>query len=73
MGNDFYADTFILAVGFLAIYMFFHATRERFYNNKTYDQVRYITQFALSFNFWFIKNFISSRRNLMYCCWDMGN
>jgi hypothetical protein len=55
MGKDFYAGIFVLAVGIFAIYMFFHATRERFYNNKTYEQVRHITPLPVSFNFWFVK------------------
>lgn len=55
MDKDFYAGIFSFMVGVLAIYMFFHASRERFLNNKTYDQIRYITPLPVSFNFWFIK------------------
>ncbi|MBV7509776.1 hypothetical protein KW850_32375 [Bacillus sp. sid0103] len=52
MGKDFYAGIFSFIVGVLAIYMFFHATRERFLHNKTYDHIRYITPLPVSFNFW---------------------
>jgi len=55
MEKDFYMAIFILMVGIFAIYMFFHVTRERFYNNKTYDSIRHITPLPVSFNFWFIK------------------
>ncbi|MCI2256211.1 hypothetical protein L2D08_17845 [Domibacillus sp. PGB-M46] len=55
MGKDFYAGIFVLAIGIFAIYMFFHATRERFFNDKTYDSVRHTTPLPVSFNFWFIK------------------
>ncbi|MBT2663391.1 hypothetical protein [Bacillus sp. ISL-45] len=55
MGKDFYAGIFSFLVGVFAIYMFFHATKERFFNNKTYDHIRYITPLSISFNFWFIK------------------
>ncbi|MFJ8234161.1 hypothetical protein ACIQ34_00290 [Ureibacillus sp. NPDC094379] len=55
MKKDFYAGIFCFVVGAFAIYMFFHATRERFTNNKTYDQIRYITPLPVSFNYWFIK------------------
>ncbi|MFT9498002.1 hypothetical protein [Anaerosolibacter sp.] len=55
MEKDFYMAIFILMVGIFAIYMFFHATRERFNNNKTYNSIRHITPLPVSFNFWFIK------------------
>jgi uncharacterized membrane protein YfcA len=55
MGKDFYAGIFSFIVGVFAIYMFFHTTRERFSNNKTYEHIRYITPFPISFNFWFTK------------------
>jgi hypothetical protein len=35
--------------------MFFHATKERFFNIKTYEQVKHITPLPISFNFWVIK------------------
>ncbi|KKI88441.1 hypothetical protein WQ54_31450 [Bacillus sp. SA1-12] len=55
MEKDFYAGIFVLVVGIFAIYMFFHTTRERFFNDKTYDSVRHITPLPVSINFWFIK------------------
>jgi Na+/melibiose symporter-like transporter len=55
MGRDFYAGIFSFIVGVFAIYMFFHATKERFLNNKTYEQIKYITPLPISFNFFLIK------------------
>jgi hypothetical protein len=55
MVKDFIASMFSLMVGIFAIYMFFHATRDRFYNSKTYSQLKYITPLPIIFNFWFIK------------------
>ncbi|MEH7126031.1 hypothetical protein V7127_22730 [Bacillus sp. JJ1773] len=55
MGKDFYAGIFSFTVGVFAIYMFFHATSERFLNNKTYEHIMYISPLPVSFNFWFIK------------------
>jgi hypothetical protein len=55
VGKDFYAGILIFAVGIFSLYMFFHATKERFYYSKTYSQVKYITPLPGSINYWIIK------------------
>lgn len=55
MGKDFYAAIFIFLAGVFAIYMFFHATRDRFMNHKTYEQIKHITLLPISINYWLIK------------------
>lgn len=42
-------------VGIFAFWMFSYATRDRFFNSKTFDSVRLITPLPTIINFWIIK------------------